>query len=34
MVPAAPATMVPCTTDAEVLEGVLGALDSHEFVFA
>ncbi|KAH9988749.1 hypothetical protein BJV77DRAFT_1145224 [Russula vinacea] len=31
---ASPATTVPCTTDAEVLEGVLGALDSHEFVFA
>ena len=31
---ASPATTVPCTTDAEVLEGVLGALDSHEFIFA
>jgi len=30
----APATTVACSTDAEVLEGVLGALDSHEFVFA
>lgn len=30
----APATTVACTNDAEVLEGVLGALDSHEFVFA
>ena len=30
----APATTVPCTTDAEVLEGILGALDTHEFVFA
>ncbi|KAF8462662.1 hypothetical protein DFH94DRAFT_831793 [Russula ochroleuca] len=30
----APATTVPCTNDAEILEGVLGALDSHEFVFA
>ena len=24
---------VTCTNDAEVVEGVLGALDSHEFVF-
>ena len=32
--PSAPATTVPCATDAEVVEGVLGALDSHEFVFA
>ena len=31
---AAPTTTVPCTTDAEVLEGALGALDSHEFIFA
>ena len=30
----APATTVPCTTDAEVLDGILGALDTHEFVFA
>ncbi|KAH9958157.1 hypothetical protein BC827DRAFT_1362457 [Russula dissimulans] len=30
----APATTVACTTDAEVLEGVLGVLDSHQFVFA
>ena len=30
----APATTVPCTNDAEVIEGVVGALDSHEFVFA
>ena len=29
----APATTV-CTSDAEVLEGVLGALDLHEVVFA
>ena len=32
--PSAPATTVPCTTDAEVLDGILGALDTHEFVFA
>ena len=30
----APATTVPCTTDAEVLDGILGALNTHEFVFA
>ena len=30
----APATTVPCTTDMEVLDGILGALDTHEFVFA
>ncbi len=29
----APATTVACTNDAEVLDGVLGALDTHEFVF-
>jgi len=29
----APATTVACTSDAEVLEGVLGSLDSHELVF-
>ena len=29
----APATTVACANDAEVLEGLLGALDSHEFVF-
>jgi len=29
-----PATTVHCTTDAEVLDGILGALDTHEFVFA
>jgi hypothetical protein len=28
------ATVVACTSDAEVLEGMLGALDSHEFEFA
>ena len=31
---AAPATTVGCTNDGEVLDGVLSALDSHEFVFA
>jgi RNA exonuclease 1 len=31
---AAPATTVRCTNDAEVLDGVLSVLDSHEFVFA
>ncbi|KAI9508061.1 hypothetical protein F5148DRAFT_1284472 [Russula earlei] len=31
---AAPATTVACANDAEVLDGVLDALDSHEFVFA
>ncbi|KAI0247771.1 hypothetical protein BJV78DRAFT_1285278 [Lactifluus subvellereus] len=30
----APATTVPCTNDTEVLDGVLGVLDAHEFVFA
>ena len=30
----APATTVPCTTDAEVVDGIIGALDTHEFVFA
>ncbi len=30
----APATTVACTSDAEVLEGVLDSVDSHEFVFA
>ena len=30
----APATTVPCTTDAEVLDGILSVLDTHEFVFA
>jgi len=29
-----PATTVPCTNDTEVLDGVLGVLDAHEFVFA
>ena len=29
----APATTVACANDAEVLDGLLGALDSHEFVF-
>jgi RNA exonuclease 1 len=32
--PAAPATTVACTNDAEVLDGVLSVLDTHEFVFA
>jgi RNA exonuclease 1 len=32
--PTAPATTIACTSDAEVVEGVVGALDSHEFVFA
>jgi hypothetical protein len=31
---AAPATTVGCTNDAEVFDGVLSVLDSHEFVFA
>jgi RNA exonuclease 1 len=31
---AAPTTTVACRSDAKVVEGVLGALDSHEFVFA
>ena len=31
---AIPITTVACTNDAEVLEGVLGAMDTHEFVFA
>ena len=30
----APATTVPCTNDTEVLDGVLGVLGAHEFVFA
>jgi len=30
----APATTVPCTTDAEALDCILGALDTREFVFA
>lgn len=30
----APATAVPCTTDAEVLDGILDSLHTHEFVFA
>ena len=30
----AEATTVSCTSDAEVIEGVVGALDPHEFVFA
>ncbi|KAI0248416.1 hypothetical protein BJV78DRAFT_799137 [Lactifluus subvellereus] len=30
----APATTVPCTNDTEVVDGVLGVLDAHEFVFA
>jgi hypothetical protein len=30
----APVTTVPCTNDTEVLDGVLGALDAHQFVFA
>jgi RNA exonuclease 1 len=29
-----PATTVSCTSDAEMIEGVVGALDPHEFVFA
>ena len=29
----APATTVACTSDAEVLDGLMGALDSHEFIF-
>ena len=29
----APATTIACASDAEVLDGLLGALDSHEFVF-
>ncbi|KAH9061888.1 hypothetical protein EDB87DRAFT_383981 [Lactarius vividus] len=29
----APATTVACANDAEVLDGLVGALDSHEFVF-
>jgi RNA exonuclease 1 len=29
----APATTVGCANDADVLQGLLGALDSHEFVF-
>jgi hypothetical protein len=29
-----PATTVPCTTDAEALDCILGALDTREFVFA
>ena len=31
---ATPTTTVACTNDAEVLEGVLGAMDTHEFGFA
>lgn len=30
----APATTVACTNDAEVLDGLLGVLDTHDFVFA
>ncbi|KAF8259317.1 ribonuclease H-like domain-containing protein [Lactarius quietus] len=29
----APATTVACANDAEVLDGLVGALDSHEFIF-
>jgi len=29
----APSTTVACANDAEVLDGLLGALDAHEFVF-
>ncbi|KAI9432797.1 hypothetical protein H4582DRAFT_2083191 [Lactarius indigo] len=29
----APATTIACANDAEVLDGLVGALDSHEFVF-
>ena len=29
----APAMIMACKSNAEVLEGVLGALDSHEFLF-
>ena len=29
----APAMTVTCANDADVLDGLLGALDSHEFVF-
>jgi hypothetical protein len=29
----APVTTVACASDAEVCDGLLGALDSHEFVF-
>ncbi|KAH9965648.1 hypothetical protein BJV74DRAFT_869879 [Russula compacta] len=30
----APATTVACTNDTEVLDGLLGVLDTHDFVFA
>ena len=30
----APAMTAPCMNDAEALDGMLGALDAHEFVFA
>ena len=29
----APVTTIACANDAEVLDGLLGALDSHEFIF-
>ena len=29
----APATTVACASDAEVHDGIIGALDSHEFIF-
>jgi len=29
----APATAIACANDAEVLDGLLGAPDSHEFIF-
>jgi len=31
--PTEPATSVACANDAEVLDGLLGTLDAHEFVF-